>query len=270
MSPSAVSHQIRALEEYLATALFLRDGNRVSLTFTGKAYAGHLTQLLDDLDYRTREVHSGSSSELRLLSTPGFAARWLLPRLSRFEHHEAIRLKIAEGAPSTNFASNDSDLVIQWRDDVDPGTVAWPLMHSARYPVAAPGFAKRHRLRHPRDLQTVTLFQDQTDDMWSEWFQAAGVNQPITINGPSYPNCEFATTAAEAGLGVSLAYDAVAHDTVKAGRLERLFDTVTPPFTIYSVACAKGREQETLIDSFRRWLVTEALQAGVRPDPAEV
>ena len=65
-------------------------------------------------------------------------------------------------------------------------------------------------------------------------------------------------TAAEAGLGVALAYDVVVHDTVAEGRLERLFETVTPPFTIYAVACQADRAEEPLISAFRRWLLREA------------
>lgn len=139
LSPSAISHQIRALEDYLATSLFVREGNRINLTGTGRNYAGRLTQLLDHLDDSTREARSGTQGQtLRVLSTPGFAARWLVPRMAGFEHAQAIRLRIAEGAPSTDFATNDADVVIKWRDDAEEGIDVVPFLHSARYPVASP------------------------------------------------------------------------------------------------------------------------------------
>lgn len=266
VSPSAISHQIRALERYLATSLFQRDGNRVALSMTGEAYAGRMTDLLDNLADSTEQIRPRSSDGLRVLCTPGFAARWLLPRLPRFHRADAVRLRIADGAPSTNFSSNDADVVIKWRDDPQDGVAVWPLLASARTPVAAPGFARRHGIDHPQDLLRVTLFKDQTDDMWPNWFAAAGVVGITATDGPQYPNCEYATTAAEAGLGVALAYDAVVRDTISEGRLLRLFEIETAPFTIYAIACDQRRSENKTIRDFRHWLLEETKADGTLPD----
>src|SRR6056297_922852 len=102
LSPSAVSHQIRALEEYLDTALFERDGNQMDLTLTGRAYAGKLTGLLDLLDDSTRSVREAGEKPLRVLCTPGFAARWLVPRLGDLSFGNRIRLRVSSGAPDTD------------------------------------------------------------------------------------------------------------------------------------------------------------------------
>lgn len=259
LSASAISHQIRALEDYLATSLFHRDGNRISLTGTGRDYAGRLTHLLDHLDDSTR-VARGEDNEkiLRVLSTPGFAARWLLPRMGRFKHANAIRLRIAEGAPSTDFATNDADVVIKWRDDPEEGLDVTPFLQSARYPVVSPSLLEREKVSHPRDLLRLTLFRDEVDDQWPEWFRAAGVLSELSDGDPVYPNCEYASTAAEAGLGVSLAYEAVVSGTVDDGRLVKLFETTTLPFTIYAIATQSARRDDPLISSFRKWLLVEA------------
>ena len=259
LSPSAISHQIRALEEYLATSLFVRESNRIRLTGTGRDYAGRMTQLLDHLDDSTRAAQSKPKGKtLRVLSTPGFAARWLVPRLSGFEHADAIRLRIAEGAPSTDFATNDADVVIKWRDDPEDGVDVVPFLNSARYPVVSPALLKKHSISHPRDLLQLTLFRDEVDDQWPEWFRAAGVVADLADDDPVYPNCEYASTAAEAGLGVSLAYDVVVGDTVAEGRLVRLFDATTIAFTIYAIAIQEARRNDPLIGAFRNWLLAEA------------
>lgn len=259
LSPSAISHQIRALEDYLATALFRRESNRISLTGTGRDYAGRLSKLLDHLDDSTRAARAGASGQtLRVLSTPGFAARWLLPRMSGFEHAQAIRLNISEGAPSTDFASNEADVVIKWRDDAEEGVDVVPFLHSARYPVVSPTLRERECISHPRDLLRLRLFRDEVDDQWPEWFRAAGVVADLTEGDPVYPNCEYASTAAEAGLGVSLAYEAVVGRTVAEGRLVRLFEATTIPFTIYAIAIEASRRNEPLIRAFRDWLLAEA------------
>lgn len=270
LSPSAISHQIRALEDYLATALFRREGNRISLTGTGRDYAGRLTQLLDNLEDGTSAAKADAHGQtLRVLSTPGFAARWLVPRMGRFEHAKAVRLRIAEGAPSTDFATNDADVVIKWRDDPEVGVDVVPFLNSARYPVASPSLLERENISHPRDLLRLTLFRDEVDDQWAEWFRAAGVVAELPHGDPIYPNCEYASTAAEAGLGVSLAYEAVIGSSVNDGRLVRLFEATTIPFTIYAIATPQEKRDNPLLNSFREWLLSEARENVARSQPIE-
>ena len=269
LSPSAVSHQVRALEEFLDTALFERDGNRMRLTLTGEAYAGKLTGLLDAFDESTQEargVRKGDS--LRVLSTPGFAARWLVPRLERFAYGDRLRLGVSVGAPSTDFATNDADVVIQWADGDVPGCSVEPFMKSGRYPVISPALKAAKGVERPEDLASLTLMHDETMDMWADWFRAAGVEPPELPRGPRFPNCELATTAAEQGQGVALAYDLMVRGTLESGRLVRLFDTVTIPFVIYSFVCQKARRDEPLIAAFREWLFAEMDEVR-RPSFAE-
>ena len=135
LSPSAVSHQIRVLESYLDTMLFERMGNEMRLTLTGQAYAGRLTGLLDRFDYTTRIAKEGMQRPFRILCTPGFAARWLVPRLGSLSFGSRIKLQVSVGAPSTDFAINDSDVVIQWSDSPTSGVVVEPFMRTNRYPI---------------------------------------------------------------------------------------------------------------------------------------
>lgn len=263
LSPSAVSHQVRALEAFLDTKLFERRGNRTALTLTGAAYAGKLTSLLDGIEATARDVRDGARSTLRVLATPGFAARWLVPRLDRFAGAGAVRLRVSTGAPSTDFATNDADVVIQWTDVPATGLSVEPLMRSGRYPVIAPALRQARGIRKPEDLRGVTLMHDETMDRWADWFSVAGVAPPSFPAGPTFPNCELATTAAEQGLGVALAYDLMVRDTVRSGRLERLFDEITMPFVIYSVTVPGARRDVPLIRAFRDWLFAEVDADGL-------
>lgn len=258
LSASAVSHQIRALENYLDTALFERRGNQMHLTLTGRAYSGKLTDLLNDLDTSTRAVKPAKDRPFRVLSTPGFAARWLVPRLDKLPFADRVRLRVSVGAPSTDFTSNDADVVIQWADGPTPQVEVIPLMESSRYPVASPDLCRKAGISAPQDLLSARLMYDETDDAWSEWFQAAGLEVTDMPLGPTYPNCELATTAAEQGQGISLAYDAVVRSTIDSGRLIRLFDTVTMPRVIYSIAYQKARASDPMIQGFCKWIFDEA------------
>ena len=269
LSPSAVSHQISALEQFLGTKLFERHNNKMQLTLTGKAYSGKMTTLLDAFEADTLDAADADKRTLRVLCTPGFAARWLVPRLDRFFEPAAVRLRLSVGAPSTDFQTNDVDVVIGWAAEPVTGAEVIPLLRSSRYPVAAPHFIRDRGIESPEDLRRVPLMHDETMDQWAEWFAAAGVEPPSSPRGPELPNCELATTGAEQGLGVALAYDVMVRDTVASGRLVGLFDTVTLPFIIYSFVCQRLRASEPLIAAFREFLFAEA-EPGHRPNFADV
>lgn len=241
----------------------------MQLTLTGRAYAGKMTSLLDVFEADTLYAADTANHFLRVLCTPGFAARWLVPRLDRFVEPSAVRLRVSVGAPSTDFQTNDADVVIGWADATVAGAEVVPLMQSGRYPVAAPNFVREHGIESPEDLRNVTLMHDETMDQWAEWFAAAGVEPPDFPVGPEFPNCELATSGVEQGLGVSLAYDLMVRETVASGRLVRLFETVTMPFVIYSFVCQRSRTSEPLIAAFREFVFNE-MQADGPPSFAVV
>lgn len=263
LSASAVSHQLRALEKYFDTALFERRGNKLSLTMTGRAYSEKMTTLLNSFDESTRSIREAGHRPFRVLCTPGFAARWLVPRLDRLSFGDRVRLRVSDGAPSLDFASNEADLVIQWTDAPASGVVTEPLMQSARYPVISPTLKVREAVDSPEDLCRLTLLHDETMDAWETWFHSADIAPPVFPRGPTFPNCELATTAAERGQGVSLAYDAIVRATLAEGRLVRLFDTVVMPLVIYSVAYPQARADDPMIREFSDWVHDEVAREGV-------
>ncbi len=263
VTPSAVSHQVRTLEEFLGTPLFRRDGNHIALTRAGETYLGELTAILDRLDICTRQVaRSVAGGPLTVTCTPGFAARWLVPRLTRCPAHDQIKLEVPDGAPSTDFARNGADLVIAWGAPSVPGAVVEPLMQSGRYPVCSPHLKARAGMQRPEDLLEQTLLHDKVMDAWNKWFRLAGVSDPELPCGPRLAHCELTLTAAERGQGVALAYDAMARGALRAGTLVRLFDVTVPPITIYSVAYPKTRRGCPRIRAFRDWIFAEVAAEG--------
>ncbi|HSF93442.1 MAG TPA: LysR substrate-binding domain-containing protein [Thermohalobaculum sp.] len=263
VTPSAISHQVKTLEEFLATKLFLREGNHIELTPTGRDYLGELTGLLDQLDDSTRRA-AGTDAEnpLTILCTPGFAARWLAPRLSFCPDHGRIQIEVSSGAPSTDFTHNGADVVIAWGGKPAPGAVVEPLMESGRYPVCSPGLKMREGLVRPADLLGQTLIYDEVADAWEKWFRLAGVPVGELPRGPRLPHCELTLTAAEQGQGVALAYDAMARGGLLGGELVRLFDITVPPITIYSVAYPEARARDPRIRDFRDWIFNEVVAEG--------
>jgi LysR family transcriptional regulator, glycine cleavage system transcriptional activator len=264
LTPSAISHQVRSLEELLGTALFIREPHCLKLTRTGEAYLNDLTPILDALDASTRRVsHGRSADRLRVLTTPGFAARWLVPRLSRFDSRDQIAISVSQGAPSMDFSRNNADIVIHWGDTPVQGAVVEPMMESSRYPVANAQLAEREGLREPGDLLRSTLLHDEVDDGWEDWFIEAGLKPNGLPRGPRLAHCELTLSAAEQQQGIALAYDAMAKGALETGRIIRLFDIETPRRTIYSFAHAEGRHRCPDIRHFRSWILEEVSRQGL-------
>lgn len=263
VTPSAVSHQIRALEDALGVALFERSPGRAVLTERGRTYLAALTGLLDGIDAATRRAaERPDDAPLRVLCTHGFAARWLAPRLAALSPGPGVEILLAEGAPSLDFGTNGADVAIQWCADPHPGVVSEPLMESCQYPVAAPEIAAR--VAEPADLLAERLLYDQVLDAWDRWFALAGVPEAVLPPGPRLPHCELSLTAAQRGQGVSLAYDAMARGARREGRLVRLFEAEVPPITIYAVAYPERHRPCPRIRAFRDWIFAEVEAEGTR------
>lgn len=270
VTPSAVSHQVKTLEDHLGQPVFVRAANKLALTQAGEAYASTLTGILGDLFAATgRATARGKAGPFRVQATAAFNARWLVPRLNRCPLREALSVTTAAGAPDTDFATNDADLIVHWCDSPIPGCHVHPMLKSVRYPVASPEVAER--IRTPQDLLKEPLLRDQVLDCWADWFRAAGVVAPEqSLGGTFNANCDINLTAAERGQGVSLAWDAIARATLEEGRLVRLFDVETEPVVIYSVAYPEARADDPRIAAMRDWLLHESMEDGTSADPRRI
>ncbi len=269
VSPSAVSHQIRTLEDFLGRRLFLRAKSNVALTPAGQLYMGQLTPIFDELDRSTRTVsRSGGRTTIDVLTTPAFATRWLIPRLDQFDAAD-ISLHVSQGAPCTDFKRNNVDVVVHWGDLPIPGAVVEPLMRTGRYPVASPEYRDRHRIAKPSDLLTQRLIHDEVMDAWEEWFDLVGLIPPKLPLGPRLAHCDLTLAAAEQGQGVALAYDAMARSALRAGRLVRLFTSQTLPVITYSFACPERLARIPEIRRFRDFLFAEVAAEGFGLNHAE-
>lgn len=262
VTPSAISHQIKSLEEFLGHNVFAREGNRLELTGIGRSYLNQLTEILDALDRASAAATSrGKRGPLRVIVSPSFGARWLMPRIDSCPLRDNLRVTHSVGAPDTNFSRNNADVVLQWQFEQVPGVVVEPLMQSGRYPAASPEVASR--ICAPEDLLAEPLLRDDTYDNWDEWFDMAGLSHDGNlVTGGVHSSCELIMTAAENGQGIALVFDAMARGTLKDGRLVRLFDIETAPIILYSVAYRKDRADDPLIRTFRDWLFSEVEAEG--------
>lgn len=271
VTPSAISHQVRGLEEFLDCRLFERQPQALRLTQRGQTYLEHVSPVLTQLAAAT-DLVSGRSLQGRLTvkMTEGFAMRWLIPRLDGFlSDYPDIDVAIETGLPPTEFRGGEIDIVIHWEDAPVPGVVVEPLMASARVPVCSPEYLRRNPdLTSPAALLDKTLLRDAVGDGWADWFACAGVGSAKALHGPVFAHCELTSRAAEKGIGVALAYKSMIGRTLEAGHLVPIFDVESTPRVIYSVAYEEHRAREPMIVAFRDWLFQEIIRDTVPGMPS--
>jgi len=260
VTQSAISHQVKGLEDFLDTALFYRSSHGVALTAKGVSYSGDVRAILDRLDAATERTKGVDSvGPLSVRTTPAFASRWLLPRMGRFnDAYPETELRITTTADPMHFPDGGVDILIQYGQEPAPGLRVDPFLTSARFPVCSPGLLeKQPAIRTPRDLARATLLRDLVGDDWDAWFECAGGRAPERIKGPCFAHCELTLRAAEEGQGVALAYGALIGDAIAEKKLVKLLDLETPPKVIYSLTCPEGWTNRPRIAAFRNWIFAE-------------
>ena len=260
VSDSAISHQVRRLEEFLGVQLFHREPVGVSLTGAGRDYLGSVSSILDRLAEATA-VARGSSmpTPVRLRTTPAFAARWLLPRLRLLQaRHPNLVLEVTTSVDAVDFRAEPVDLVVQYGVEAGERLRVAPLMTSARAPVCSPSLLRRGPpLRTPADLARHVLLRDMVGDGWEDWCRRAGMPVPAP-GGPSFEHCELSLRAAEEGQGVALGYLALLGRELADGSLVQPFALSTEPAVIYSTVMPAGGSERPDVRALRLWLEAQA------------
>jgi LysR family glycine cleavage system transcriptional activator len=212
VTPSAISHQIRALEEWLSTPLFVRGTRQVHLTREGK----DLLAAIDHAFARIRTAADGiraaqaKISRLRVSALPFFTNTWLIPRLPSFARvHPDIVLDIDTSAKLVDFRTSKVDVAIRNTRRAPTAVAAKKILDIRMVPVCAPKLLSGPAaLRHPRDLARHTLIHTSVrPDSWSRWLAAAGCGGLVARQNVSFDTVPAALEAAARGIGVGLAMD---------------------------------------------------------------
>jgi LysR family glycine cleavage system transcriptional activator len=268
VTPAAIGQLVRSLEGWLGTALFHRSsGGRARLVVTDHAQRAlpDIRAGFDRLRVGLERLKQGASNGvLTVTVSPAFAAKWLLPRIDRFQAAWAdTDVRLDTTLKPVDFVAQGVDIGVRYGLGAWPGLVAEKLMDEEIYPVCSPG--RHRRLREPVDLVGETLIHDLSMDShgqfptWDAWLRAAGVASAAPRRGLQINNSAAVLQAAIDGQGVALARSVMAHDDLAAGRLVRLFPTINFPselayFVVYRAECFS---QPKLV-AFRDWLLHEA------------
>lgn len=261
VTQAAISHQVKALEEWLGVKLFRRLNRALLLTDAGQAYLPPLREAFDRLAGATERLRADDSRGVLTITTlPSIAARWLVPRLGRFRvAHPDIDLRIDASQHLTDFAREGVDVALRYGRGEWDGMRAERLMTEDFFPVCSPRLLDGDPpLRRPKDLRHHTLLHDDNRDDWTAWFLAAGIAGGDPARGTGFTDSSLVLQAAAAGQGVALGRGALAAADLAAGRLVRPFDISLPASYAYYVVYPEATAERPKIVAFRDWLMAEA------------
>lgn len=265
LTHSAVSHQIRLLQEDLGVTLLERSGRGLRLSAAGAVYADRIERAFQEIEAATRALAAGRRKRpLRVSTMPSFAARWLLPRLGDFiSAHPDLDVEMQSTARLADVKSGEVDVALRFGTGHYPGLFSELLMRDWYFPVCSPEFARRYRLADPPSLDGVPLLRSDNEP-WSWWFPAAGIDAGEPERGTIFDDSSLMLQAAAAGQGLCLARQSIARDDIVAGRLLRPFSAVVESPNAYYFVCRAGEIETAPIAPFRHWIKA---QADVYPGP---
>jgi LysR family transcriptional regulator, glycine cleavage system transcriptional activator len=266
VTPAAVSHQIRSLEEYLGVTLFRRTTRRLVLTAQAAAAADSLKEAFDRIGAGVELMRSSAQvGELAVSATPAFATRWLVDRLGRFgRKHPRIQLRINASPTPVDFDRDDVDVAVRIGRGGFDGVVAVKLFNEWIAPLASPAFLRRHPLRKPADVARVALLHDDSmrragrPQGWQEWFRAAGVARADTVRGTHFDDGHLALQAAAGGGGVALGRLVYAVDDLASRRLRIAISPAIEMDIAYYLLIPEDRAALPAVVAFRAWMEVEA------------
>jgi LysR family glycine cleavage system transcriptional activator len=270
VTQTAISHQIRGLEERLGVQLFRRLPRGLLLTEEAQRYAPALRAAFEQIATATEELSaSGSGGVLTLSTVPSFAAKWLVPRLGRFRAaHPEIDLRISASLRAVDFAREDFDAAIRMGRGNYPGLRVDALFGEVMFPVCSPRLlAGPKPLSRPEDLRHHVLLHDVDASIsafaalpqaWRLWLERAGVQGIDVQRGPVFEDSAMLLDAAAEGQGVALGRSALVAADLAAGRLVKPFDISLPFALTHYLVCPEATADRPKIAAFRAWLLAEA------------
>ena len=261
VTPAAISHQIKALEQRLGVTLFRRRNREVLLTDAGQAYLPGLRDGFDRLAAATDRLHQrDASGALNISVLPSLTARWLVPRLSRFrQRHPEIDLRLSASQAVVDFSREDFDAAIRHGRGEWPGLRVDFLLGDRYYPVCSPALLQGPvPLKTPADLCRHVLLHDSAGEDWRDWLAVVGISGMDLGRGPSFNDGSLLIQAAVEGQGIAIGHSALVAGEVAAGRLVKLFEAELPSPRAYFLVCPEANAERPKIAAFRAWLLDEA------------
>ena len=272
VTQTAISHQIRRLEEQLGIRLFERRTRELLLTREAAAYLPAVQGAFEELRQATARLQRPARGGMLTVSTTAsLAAKWLVTRVAAFQDaNPGIEVRISTSSHLVDFVREEVDMAVRYGRGSWPGLRATWLMAEDIFPVCSPALLRDGKpLRKPADLADHTLLHTTTSrEDWQLWLTAAGL--PISIaarRGLSFDQSFMAVQAAVEGLGVALGRTRFVEADIAAGRLVVPFDVVLPADAGFYIVAPEETADTPKIALFHDWLIASVAPGAVAPPP---
>ena len=274
VTPAAVSHQVRRLEEYLAVPLFRRLPRGLLLEPSGQTLFTDLRDVFVQLDRAVaRVVETDARGPLTISVAPMFATKWLVPRLQRFAAlHPEIDVRMSSSLGLVDFSRDAFDASLRVGKGAWSGLDSVELFDEYVTPMCSPRLVQSGPpLETPNDLARQVLLHDDSMGFdpsaptWTAWLEAAGATSPDPTRGPRFGQPDHALQAAIDGAGVVLGWQRLAADDVTAGRLVAPFELSLPLGSSLYLVYPQTYASRPKVAAFRAWLLEETgLRSALR------
>ncbi|MDH2402738.1 transcriptional regulator GcvA [Bradyrhizobium sp. SSUT18] len=261
VTQTAISHQIRRLEEELGIRLFVRQNRALALTAEARDYLPGVRAAFNDLRLATDRLLRKDDDKVLTVSTlASLAAKWLLPRLTDFqEHHPGIDVRITTSTSLVDFQRDNVDAAIRYGRGQWPGLRADWLMADELFPVCSPSLLRGGKpLRCPEDLKGYPLLHtsNANSDDWRLWLTAAGLPGDIARQpGITFDMIFMTIQAAIDGIGVAMGRTSYVQDDIAKGRLVVPFKIALPADAGFYLVAPEGRREAPKLTAFRDWMI---------------
>ena len=274
VTPSAVSHGVQSLEQWLGTELFVRGRRILSLTEAGDRFLRPVQQAFEGLAAATVMVPGRKAAGVLSVSVPPtFGSRWLIPRLARFsERYPDIVVAIDTERRQLDLPLAGIDLAIRMAPEPRPGGTWLRLLREAFVPVCAPALLAQFEgdtiekmLRHAPLVHVTTAAED-----WDWWFLQSGMKAGEGQQALKFDTIRMAIDAASQGLGIALGRRPLVDHEIATGRLIEIGGPPRQGSTCYWLVGEEATFKQAKARLFRHWLIDEVQATGPPSQPSRI
>lgn len=259
LTQSAVSRQIKALEEQLDVQLFVRDRQTIRLTLAGESYAREIREALRRISTASLNLRANpNGGTLNLAVLPAFGERWLAPRLPSFARaHPHVMINIMTRSGPIDFRQETFDAAVHFGPAAGEGTCTTALRRESVLPLCSPALRRKYHFARPEDLKNATLLHLTTrPDAWERWFVFNG-HDPESVHGPLFDQFSTMAEAAVAGLGLALLPDFLFQREIVSRALVPALNLPMHSSESYCLTWPLDRATYAPLLALRDWLLAE-------------
>ncbi|WP_282609331.1 LysR substrate-binding domain-containing protein [Pelagibius sp. Alg239-R121] len=260
ITPSAITHQLRKLEESFGARLVRRNGRNLELTSAGNRYAAEVRRALQIIAQASIPVGDEEPyGHLCINCQSGFGAHWLSQHIGKFNGlYPNVSIKVVTPDDRIDVFSNDIDLSIVYGDGVWPGMQV-ELLYSPRFfPVCSPRLIEAFgEVSHPNDLSNYPLLHHKDYSDWAIWLAAVKANGVKSDQGTVFTDVNHCIAAARAGHGIAIGDNVLASQAVRDGALVRLFRGDVVGSKSYYLVTQDEKRKRLAVAAFRKWVFSE-------------